>query len=78
MINSYIIDTLTCVDIYEIVKIGGNAIAIDEGVICREIFIVSPFRIVIDKLFALRQKTKAENNDVMQLLVKLLTNSFYG
>ena len=28
--------------------------------------------------FALRQKCKDENNDVMQLLVKLLMNSLYG
>ena len=33
---------------------------------------------VIDKLFAVRQKYKDENNDVMQLLVKLLMNSLYG
>ena len=49
-----------------------------EGVIHREIFKVSPFGNVIDKLFALRQKYKDENNDVMQLLVKLLMNSLYG
>ena len=39
---------------------------------------MSPFRKVFDKLFALRQKYKDENNDVMQLLVKLLMNSLYG
>ena len=75
MRNGYIIDTLTSVDIQEIVKIGGKVIEIYEGVIYRENFKVSPFRKVIDKLFALRQKYKDENNDVMQLLVKLLVNS---
>ena len=45
--------------------------------IYRKNFEVSPFRKVIDKLFALRQKYKGENNDVMQLLVKLLMNSLY-
>ena len=29
-------------------------------------------------LFALRQKYKEENNDVMQLLVKLIINALYG
>ena len=78
MRNGYIIDTLTSVDIQEIVKIGGKVIEIYEGVIYRENFKVSPFRKVIDKLFALRQKYKDEGDDVMQLLVKLLMNSLYG
>ena len=78
MRNGYIVDTLTSVDIQEIVKIGGKVIEIYEGVIYRENFKVSPFRKVIDKLFALRQKYKDKNNDVMQLLVKLLMNSLYG
>ena len=74
----YIIDTFTSVDIQEIVKIGGKVIEIYEGVIYRENFKVSLFRKVIDKLFALRQKYKDENNDVMQLLGKLLMNSLFG
>ena len=78
MRNGYIVDTLTSVDIQEIVKIGGKVIQIYEGVIYRENFKVSPFTKVIEKLFALRQKYKDENNDVMQLLVKLLMNSLYG
>ena len=76
--NEYIIDTLTSVDFQEIVEIGGKVIEIYEGVIYRENFKVSPFRKVIDNLFALRQKYKDEGNDVMQLLVKLLMNSLYG
>ena len=78
MRNGYIIDTLTSVDIQEIVRIGGRVEEIYEGVIYRENFKVSPFRKVIDKLFAFRQKYKDENNDVMQLLVKLLMNSLYA
>ena len=62
-------------DIPEVVKIGGKVIEIYEGVIYRENFKVFPFRKVIDKLLALRQKFKDESNDVMQLLVKLLMNS---
>ena len=78
MRNGYIIDYLTSVDIQEIVKIGGKVIEIYESVNYRKNFKVSPFRKVIDKLFALRQKYKDDNNDVMQLLVKLLMNSLYG
>ena len=78
MRNGYIIDTLTSVDICEIVKIGGKVIEIYEGVIYRENFKVSPFRKVIEKMFALRQKYKDEKNDLMQGLVKLIMNSLYG
>ena len=78
MRNGYIIDYLTPVDIQEIVKIGGIVLEIYEGVIYRENFKVSPFRKVIAKLFASRQKYKDDNNEVMQLLVKLLMDSLYG
>ena len=78
MRNGYIIDTLTSVDIQEIVKIGGKVIEIYEGVIYRENFKISPFRKVIDILFALRLKYKEEGDEVMQLLVKLLMNALYG
>ena len=56
MRNGYIIDTLTSVDIQEIVKIGGKVIEIYEEVIYRKNFKISPFRKVIENLFALRQK----------------------
>ena len=60
MRNGYIIDTLTSIDIQEIVKIGGRVIEIYEGVIYWENFKISPFRKVIEKLFALGQKYKEE------------------
>ena len=60
MRNGYITDTLTSVDIQETFKIGGKLVQIYEGVICRENFKISPFRKVIEKLFALRQKYKDE------------------
>ena len=78
MRNGSIIDTLTSVDIQEIVKIGGRVIEIYEGVVYRENFKISPFRKVIEKLFALRQKYKDEKNDLMQGLVKLIMNSLCG
>ena len=49
-----------------------------EGVLYREKFKVSLFKTVIEKLFELRQKYKDENNDIMQLLVKVIMNSLYG
>ena len=70
MRNGYIIDTLTNVDIQEIVKIGERVMEVYEGVVHREKFKIVAFRKVIYKLFALRQKCKDENNDVMQKLVK--------
>ena len=52
MRNGYIIDTLTSVDICEIVQTGGKVIEIYEGVIYQENFKKSTFRKVIEKLFA--------------------------
>ena len=56
MRNGYIIDTLTSVDIQEIIKIGEEVVEINEGLIYRENFKISPFKRVIEKLFALRKK----------------------
>ena len=52
MQNGYNIDTLTSVDIQEILKVKGKVIEIYEGAIYRENFKVSHFRKVIEKLFA--------------------------
>ena len=78
MKNGYIIDILTSVDIHEIVKIGGKVIRIYEGVTYVENFRISPFRKVLVKLFALRQKYQDEKNDLMQGLDKIIMNSIYG
>ena len=51
----YIKNTLTFVDIQRIVKIGVKVIEIYEGVAYRENFEISPFRNVVENLFALRQ-----------------------
>ena len=74
----YITQVLTSYDIEEKVKLGGKVIENYEGVVYRENFEINPFEKVNDKLFALRQKHREENNEVMQLLVKLNTNAFYG
>ena len=78
MRNSYIIDTLNSVDIQKTVKIRGKVIEIYKGVIYREKFEKSPFRRVLGKLFALRQKYKDEVKELWQGLVKLTINSLYG
>ena len=78
MRTDYIIDTLTSVDIQGIVKIGGKVSEIYEGVFYRENFKKSPFREVIEKLLALRQKYQDEKNDLMQGLVKIFMKSLYG
>ena len=78
MRNGYMINTLTSVDIRKLIKIGGIVIRLYEGDFHREYFKMSPFRKVIEKLFALRQKYKGEGNDLIQNLVKLRMNSLYG
>ena len=78
MRNRYIIETLTSVDIQKIAKIGGGVVEIYESVFYREKLRASPFKKVIDKLNALRQKHKDEKNDVMQVSVELIMNSLYG
>ena len=52
-------------------------IEIYEGVIDRENFKISPFRNVIERLFALGKKCKDEHNDLMQGVIKLKMNSLY-
>ena len=78
MRNGYIIDTLTSVDIQEIVKIGGKVVEFYKGVSYTENFKISPFRKGLKKFFALRQKYTDEKNDLMQGLVKINMNSLYG
>ena len=56
MRNGCIIDTLTGVDIQEIVKIAGKVAQIYKGVVHRENFKISPFGKFIGILFALGQK----------------------
>ena len=80
MRNGYITQVLTSVDNQETetVKFGGKVVEIYEGVIYGENFEMNPFEKVITKFFALRQKYKEENNDVMQLLVKLIMKALCG
>ena len=56
----FIIDKLTSVDLCEIPKTGGKVIESYESVIYRENFGISPFRKVLEKLFASRHNYKDE------------------
>ena len=76
--KGYIIDTLTSVDICEIVKTGGKVIRRYQGFIYQKNFKITPIRKVIEKLFNLKQIFKNGNNDLMHGLVKLVMNSLYG
>ena len=53
-------------------------VEIFEGVNYLENFNISPFRKVIEKKFASRQKYTDEKNESMQWLVELVMNSLYG
>ena len=78
MQNGYVTDTVTTVDVLDFIKIGGKVNEIYEGVLCRGNFKKSPFTEFLVELFALRQKFRDENNNVMQFLVKISMNSLYG
>ena len=54
MRKGYIHDTLTSVDIQEVVKLGGKSIKICECVVHKKIFDIAPFRNIIKFLFTLR------------------------
>ena len=76
MRNGYVVDVFTSVDIQ--VKVGGKVFNIYEDVSCRVIFKTSPIKKIIQKMFNLKLKYKDENNNVMQLLVKLIMNFLCG
>ena len=65
MKNGYIVDVLTSVDIREIVRVGGQGIEVNESVIYKEHFKVSPFRKFYKNLFDLKLKYKSENNEIL-------------
>ena len=75
MQKGYTIDTLTSVDIKEIIRIGGELIPIHKGVIYRENFKVNRFEKVIGKIFLVKKYYKDQGDEVMDLLVELLMNS---
>ena len=73
----YLVDVLTSVRNQEFLKIGGKRIKFYEGVVCRDIFKISPFWEFIEKNFSFTQK-KDEVIDLTQGLVKLIMKTLYG
>ena len=76
--NGIIHDTLSSVDIQEIVKAGGSIIKIYEGIVYEKNLEIYPYKEFVIRLFASRKKYKEEKNKVGDSLVKLLLNSLYG
>ena len=76
--NGQIIDTISSVDIQEIVRFGGKIEKIYSGVVYEENYKVSPFYQYVTNLFELRLKYKSEKNEAASDLVKLLLNSLFG
>ena len=70
MRNGYITDTLTSIDICEVVEMGGKVIRIYEDVKYQENFKISSFRKVIENIFTLGRKYTDGKNHLMQGLVK--------
>ena len=64
--------------IHEIVKIAAQVVEIYEGVFHRENFKKSPLGKIIEEMFALGKQSEDDDSDLMQRLVNLLLNSFYG
>lgn len=76
--NGKITDTLTSVDIQEIVRSGGTILKIYEGIVYENNFKISPFKSYIEKLFNQRLEAKKQKDEVQDSLIKLLMNSLYG
>ena len=76
--NGVIHDTISSVDIQEIVKAGGIIIKIYEGIVYEKNLEVNPYKKFVTRLFELRKKYKKEGNKVGDDLIKLLLNSLYG
>ena len=76
--NGIINDTLSSVDIIEIIRYGGKVNKIYCGIIYEENYEVSPFEEFIKMLYELRLKYKNEGNKSYDEVVKLIMNSLYG
>ena len=72
MRHGYIAGTFASIDIHEILEVMQKVNQIYEGAIYRKNFKRSPFRKVIENLFALRQIYKDDVTDLIQAFVKLV------
>ena len=63
--KDYKTQVLTNVEIDEIVKMGGEISNIDEGIVYKEYFKISPFKNVIEHLFVPKLKYEEAGNNLM-------------
>ena len=77
MRNGYLINVFTSFDFEEIAKTGGKVIEIYEGV-----FFVKILKYLLLEMLLIKNllwdRTRDENNDVMQFLVKVFKDILYG
>ena len=77
MRNGIIIDTLTSVDIVEIVKCGGVILDIYEGFFCHNLEF-NPYTKFVTDMFQKRDMFKSQGKDLLQNLAKKMGLSVYG
>ena len=77
MRNGIIIDTLTSVDIVEIVKCGGFIFEVFEGFFCHNLE-YNPYTEFVTDMFEKRDLFKSQGNDLLQNLAKKIGLSVYG
>ena len=77
MRNGLIIDTLTSVDIVEIVKCGGVILEIYEGFFCHNLE-YNPYTEFVTDMFEKRDLFKSQGKDLLQNLAKKIGLSVYG
>ena len=77
MRNGIIIDTLTSVDIVEIVKYGGDILDIYEGFFCHNLEF-NPYTEFVTDMFEKRDLFKSQGKDLLQNLAKKIGLSVYG
>ena len=77
MRNGIIIDTLTSVDIVEIVKYGGEVLEVYEGFFCYNLE-YNPYTEIVTDMFQKRDMFKSQGKDLLQNLAKKIGLSVYG
>ena len=77
MIEGIIIDTLTIVDIVEIVLCGGFILAIYEGLFCNNLGL-NPYTELVTDMFEKRVLFKSQGKDLLQDLARKTGLSVYG
>ena len=77
MRNGIIIDTLTSIDIVEIVKYGGIILEVYEGFFCHNLEF-NPYKEFVTDMFEKRDLFKSQGKELFQNLVKKIGLSVYG